>query len=257
VKAETAVKKTINYAAGFKSHINKKEVNQRLISAKKFSKKDIDMVLKKMGWRDKKNKWYQGKVKMIKELAKKIEAEFREIYFLGITGSVASGHPKKNDDIDVMIMTKNNKLWKNRLKLRWWMKQNQLPYRDRLGKRKENCFCFNLWLDESGLKIPVKKQNLRNAVDLILMKPIINKNKSYEKFLKENKWARKYLASGYDQLEKKYNFKKVKMKRFKGGDMGNKFYFWPQYWYMKPKMTNENVGLHQAFFHKSDGKIES
>jgi hypothetical protein len=95
VKAETAVKKTINYAAGFKSHINKKEVNQRLISAKKFSKKDIDMVLKKMGWRDKKNKWYQGKVKMIKELAKKIEAEFREIYFLGITGSVASGHPKK------------------------------------------------------------------------------------------------------------------------------------------------------------------
>ena len=47
MKAETAVKKTINYAAGFKSHINKKEVNQRLISAKKFSKKDIDMVLKK------------------------------------------------------------------------------------------------------------------------------------------------------------------------------------------------------------------
>ncbi|HOR01939.1 MAG TPA: nucleotidyltransferase domain-containing protein [Candidatus Woesebacteria bacterium] len=257
MRVETAVKKTIDYAAGFGSHINRKEIGQRLLSAEKFSKKEIDQVLKKIGWVNKKNKWYQDKVEVAKKMAQKIEDEFGEIYFLGISGSVASGHPKKEDDIDMLIITKNNKLWKNRFKLRWWMKKNRLPYRDRLGKRKENCFCFNLWLDESGLKMPLKKQNLRNAIDLILLKPLINKYYVYERFLKENGWVRKYSAPGYDRLIKKNKLNKIKIKKSKGGVLGNIIYFWPQYWYMKPKITNEKVGLHQAFFHKSDGKIES
>lgn len=257
MEIEVAIKKTIEYATKFRSHVNIKEISQRLISTKKFSEEEVVGVLKKMQWQNKRNKWYQNKIKLAEELAKKIKKEFKEIYFIGVTGSVASGHPKKEDDVDILLITKKDELWKNRLKLRLWTKLNQIPYRDRLGRKKDNCFCFNLWLDESGLRIPPEKQNLRNAVDLVLMKPLINRNKTYEKFLKENFWVKKYLASGYDGLIKKYQLKKIKIKKITKDKTLNKFYFWPQYLYMKPKITGEKVGLHQAFFHKSDGKIES
>ncbi len=133
MRVETAVKKTIDYAAEFGSHINRKEIRQRLLSTEKFSKKEIDQVLKKMGWMNKKNRWYQSKIEAAEKMAQKIETKFKEIYFLGISGSVASGHPKKEDDIDILVITKNNKLWKNRFKLRGWMKKKPIPLSGPIG----------------------------------------------------------------------------------------------------------------------------
>jgi len=54
-----------------------------------------------------------------------------------------------------------------------------------------------MWLDESVLELPRNRQNLRNAVDMILMKKVYDKNNTYLKFLKANKWAKKYVATPY------------------------------------------------------------
>jgi hypothetical protein len=250
---ERAIKKTIEYAAKFKCQINKKEIEARLISKKVFSKKEIRKTLDQMKWVDKKNSWRLLKIKKAENLANKIEPKFGDILFLGISGSVASEHPKKNDDIDILLITRRNKLWITRLKLRWWIYKNKIPHRRYGQKEKTDQFCFNLWLDENSLKLPKNKQNLKNAVDLILLKPLINKQKTYENFLRENNWAEKYLATGYSEKKsefKIFNDQKKKEKNNFKDRLINELVFWPQFLYMKGKIRKETVGLHQAFFHK-------
>jgi hypothetical protein len=247
-----AIKKTIEYAANFGSHINKNEIKQRLISKNVFEDNKIDKEIAKLNWKNKKNKWWQRKIVMARNLAKLIETDFKEILFLGVSGSVATGHPKKNDDIDILIITKSDTLWKNRLKLRWWINKNKIPHRKYNSEELKNQFCFNLWLDENCLEIPKNRQNLKNALDLILLYPLLNKNNIYEKFVLTNNWAKKYVATGYTKkvssikyqvfsIEKENILKKI----------SNWWYFWPQYIYMKPKIKQEKVNFHQAFFHKA------
>jgi len=249
---ELAVKRTIGYAKNFKSHINNVEIQKRLISKKIYPENLIKKEVLKLDWNNKKNKWKKSKITKAKELASLIENKFKDIIFLGISGSVAAGHPKQNDDIDLLIITRSNTLWKNRFFLRWWIYKNKIPHRKFGQKEIKDQFCFNLWLDEGYLKIPKNRQNLKNAIDLILLKPLINKNNSYEKLLLKNNWAKKYVATPYvrlsdgrlvslsDKIEESNFLKKI----------NNMMYFWPQYWYMRKKFSGEKVSLYQAFFQR-------
>lgn len=247
-----AIKKTIDYAAKFKNKISEEEIYQRLISKKIYSIKEIKNVLKKFEVTAiDSNKWKIKKEKKAKDLGKWIEKNFKDILLMGISGSVASGYPKKNDDIDLIIITKNNKLWITRLKLRWKIFFNKIPHRKYNQKENKDEFCFNLWLDESGLKFPKRRQKLQSAMDLIMMKPIFDKNNIYQKFILENEWAKKYVATGYN--EKISNFQLSVSSKSVGSYLDqliNKMFFWPQYWYMKKKVINEKINYHQAFFYK-------
>ena len=247
-----AVKNTIEYAAKFESYINKKEIEERLISKRQFSSEEIKKVTENLDRKSKKNIFYKEKLNKAVKLANKIEINFKDILFLGLSGSVASGHPKKNDDIDFLIITKSNRLWKTRLGLRWWIFKNRIPHRRYSEKEKKDEFCFNLWLDESYLRLSINKQNLKNSVDLILLKPLINRNHIYERFLWANSWAKKWVATPYKNKISNFQFliSNEKQKTNKLEKIMNCLYFWPQYWYMKKKINKEMVGLYQAFFHR-------
>lgn len=251
---EKAIKETIDYAAKFKSQINEEEIYQRLISDKIYSKKEFKNALKKFEVKSlNKNKWKFEKEKKAKFFGKLVEKNFKDILLIGISGSVASGHPKKNDDIDLIIITKANKLWITRLKLRWKIFCKKIPHRKYNQKEKQNEFCFNLWLDDLNLKLPKERQNLQSAMDLIMMTPIFYKKMIYQKFILDNKWAAKYVATGYNQKISNFQhliFKKKNNRTNKLDEIINKLFFWPQYWYMKKKMTNEKINYHQAFFYK-------
>ena len=192
----------------------------------------------------------KNKIKKAEELAKLIDKKFKDILFLGITGSVAADFPKKNYDIDLIIITKINKLWVTRLKLRFFIVINKIPHR-KFGKKEEkDDFCFNLWLDEKTLEIKDNKQNLRNAIDLILIKPLINKNKIYERFIFANSWAKKWVATGYSLKPILPSFEKGELKNNIFFDkVVNWLVFWPQFWYMKKRIKKEEISLHKAFFH--------
>jgi hypothetical protein len=252
MRLEKAIKKTIEYAGNFKSHINKKEINDRLISKKIFPINEVIEFIDKIGWKDKRNKWYRIKMEKAINLSKEISEKFKDIIFIGVSGSVASGHPKEKDDIDLFIITKTNKLWTSRFKMRWWIFRKQIPHRKRGWKEEKDQFCFNLWLDESELMIKKDKQNLKNGIDLILLKPILNRENIYEKFLLTNKWVKKWVATPYGNKTKDLRFM-IQDSRIKQNfidKLMNYLYFWPQYWYMRRKMRGERVGLHQAFFHR-------
>lgn len=253
-----AIQKTINYAKNFNSEINQREIIERLISSKIYSKEEIKKNIDINSLVKMPNIWKKNKILKAKGLANYLKKHFKEILFLGISGSVASGHPKKNDDIDLVIITKQNRLWLTRFKLRIFIFLNKIPHRKYGQKEIKDEFCFNLWLDEKALKLPKKKQTLQSATDLIMVIPLFSKKYIYEKFLLENNWSKKYLATGYYKKTKNIRFKKkdLRVKQNYFDEVINKLFFWPQYWYMRKKITLEVINLHQAFFHKRNDRMK-
>lgn len=257
---EQSIKKTISYAKKFGAKLNRRQLEKRLISNKVYSRKEINDFLiecpeigKKIKSNNNFNDYYKTKLEKALALSKLIEQEFNSIIFLGITGSVAAENSKNKDDIDLLIITKKNQLWLTRLKLRWFIYQNKIPHRKYGSAENKDQFCFNLWLDENSLELPINRQNLKNAVDLILLKPMINKNKTYERFLLANSWVKQWVATGYYQIIKPSGpkFRTISLKK---GDLFNYclnfLVFVPQFLYMRPKIRNEEIGLKKAFFHK-------
>lgn len=253
-----SIKKTIEYAQKFGFELNSKELEERLISKKIFKEKEI------IGFFDKnkkyksliniknKNQWTKDKFQKAEKLAVLIEKKFENILFLGITGSVAANNTKEDDDIDLMIIAKKNTLWIIRLKLRWFIYSHKIAHRKYGNKQKKDEFCFNLWLDEGRLRLPKIKQNLRSAIDMILVKPIINKNETYEKFLLANHWAKRWVATGYNKIVDRRSLivdKKAKFNLINW--LVNFLVFVPQYLWMLPKIKKEKINLHQAFFHNN------
>jgi len=244
------VKKTIEYAAKFNCPLSLEELEQRLISKKIYSKEEIRKIGASLGLKKNGNKFKLEKIKKAKQIANLMVKKFKNILFIGISGSVAAGYPKKNDDIDIMLITKKDKLWLTRFQLRWYVFSKKIPHRRYGQKEKMNEFCFNLWLDEKSLAVEKSKQNLKNAMDLIMMIPIVNKNHIYERFIQSNKWVKKYLATGYDNLDSRsLMIGCSKEKNNYLDELVNKLFFGLQYWYMRKKIKGEKIGLHKAFFH--------
>jgi len=245
-----SINRTIKYSKKYGGQLTEQQLYERLIGDKVYTREEIKTLRLDIHRDTFLNSEALIKIKKAEELAKKIEEEFKDILFLGITGSVAAEYPKKNDDIDLIIITRVNKLWLTRLKLRIFITINKIPHRKFGKKEKKNDFCFNLWLDEKSLKLKKEKQYLKNAVDLILVKPLINREKTYERFILMNSWAKKYVATGY-------SLKSTLPSLEKGGVKNNIFFdrvinwlvFWPQFLYMKRRIKNEKVGPHEAFFH--------
>lgn len=250
MKLDDAIKRTIAYAKKHNCELSGEEIGERLISDKIY---ELNPPADKSASPfDERGTFKQEKIKKAKKLVKLLERKFKNILMVGITGSVAAGYPDENDDIDLMIITKKNTLWLTRLKLRYFIYTKHIPHRKYGQKENRDEFCFNLWLDEDKLLLPKSRQNLKSAVDLILMKAILNRENAYEKFILENDWAKRWVATGYSlkpsapdkigdtSLDREALLDKVI----------NWLVFIPQYLFMKRRIKSEEISLKQAIFNE-------
>jgi hypothetical protein len=245
------IERSLAYGKKYGILLDRKRLLERLISKKLYKTKDIDEVIGRekinLGiYSEKKKIIYKEKMGLAKNLANKLSI-FPSILFMGVSGSVASEYPKSKDDIDLFIICKKNSLWVTRAGVMayvWFMK---IPHRRRDKAERKNEFCFNLWIDENELEMPRVKQDLKNAMDAILVKVLINRENIWERFWGANKWIGEYLALSYKKTkklaEKDKNEESVLLKLI------NLLFFWGQYWYMKKRVTNEIVDINKAFFH--------
>jgi len=255
--------RTIKYAKSFGCELSEKQVMERLIGktpyviairrlAEKQSRRDHHVVITP------RDDTFLKKMKKAQKLVKKLSKKFKNILFIGVTGSVAAGFPKKNDDIDLFIIVKSNTLWITRFWIRIFVALHKIPHR-KFGKtEKKDEFCFNMWLDESALEIPKNRQNLRNAVDMVLMKKVYDRENTYFKFLKANGWAKKFVATPYcSKLQENLPilFKspssataEVSLFDKRGTKTLNFLYFVFQYLYLKLKCRDDLVDLHRAMW---------
>lgn len=247
------IHKTINYANHFGGKLTLKQLHWRLLTDKKHSITEIKkIVLKnKIKLNNTNNLENNKKVKLAKELVDKHLIKFANILMVGITGSVVAENAKKDDDIDLFVICKSDTLWLTRLLLRIYVKINKIPHRKWGQKEKANEFCFNLWLDENNLVISKPKQNQKNAVDLIMMKVMLDKDNIYKKFVGQNDWAAKFVANGYNQIsDNRYSITDNKKENSIIIKYLNYLAFVGQIIYIRLKGPVKFINLRQAFFHK-------
>lgn len=117
----------------------------------------------------------------------KFFSNFSQIKLIGISGALAMNNCKPNDDIDIFAITKRNRMWTARFIL---LLLSSIFGMRRKFKSKDinNKLCFNLFISETDLEIIKDKQNIYVAHEAIQMKPVIDRDDTYRKFLNKNTW---------------------------------------------------------------------
>jgi len=134
------------------------------------------------------------------------------IKLVGITGALAMNNTKKNDDIDLFIITSKDLFWTTRFLSTFLI--------EILGLRRHpeeaiasDKICLNMFMDEKYLEIPKKERDLFSAHEVLQMKPVWERENTYNKFILANAWVMRYLPNAYNQEIKKMEIKKLKNKK--------------------------------------------
>lgn len=115
------------------------------------------------------------------------------VLFIGISGSLAVGNAKNEDDIDFFMITQKHTLFTTRLLV--------LLALSFLGKRRKraethakNKICLNMLVSENAVLFPKSKQDLFTAREIAQTHPLFSRADTYQAFLKQNSWVKTFLA---------------------------------------------------------------
>lgn len=191
------------------------------------------------------------------EIARKaayVLAKIPMVRMVAVTGSLAMNNSSGNSDIDLMIVASRDSLWATRALSLLILALCGIERRRPKQKYQKDLICLNIWLDETGLSWPKDLRNIYTAHELSQIIPIVNKGFTYERLMQSNLWIKEYWPNAVPKISRHkdsrtflvFQYLKVLMSAV------NKFAFIAQYLYMKPKMTNERVSEHRAFFHPRD-----
>lgn len=113
---------------------------------------------------------------------------FPQVKLIGLSGSVAMMNAEKDDDIDLFIITAKNRMWTARI-IGIFIAHIMGIRRRRGEQNVENKICLNLFFDENDLRLPSAKMTEYGAHEVLQMKPLINKDNMYRKFIHTNRWV--------------------------------------------------------------------
>jgi len=197
------------------------------------------------------------------EIAKKasdILSLIPAVLMVAVTGSLAMGNSGDESDIDLIIITKKGTLWTTRAFAYLLIRLFGIQTRKPSDKNQKDKLCLNMWMDETDLVWKSKDRNLYTAHEIAQILPLVNKNKSYEKFLRENVWISQFWPNAINikklNIKNQNNNLKLKNIHFLIFDfcilMVEKAIYHLQYAYMKHKITREVVTPTRAIFHPQD-----
>lgn len=272
-QVQKAIIKTLCYSAVFHYPLDKGQLWRFLIYSKKSPKisaflQELNFLVKqkkvyqiKNCYLLKKNRsWISIKEKEKKQARKKEELLSRIVFFLsfifsieliGLTGRLALGVAKKDDDLDLLIITKKDTLWLTRLLVLFLLSLLKVR-RKAKDKQAKDKVCVNMFLSRSHLQIPLKEQDLYSAHELCQMKPLFARNNCYTFFINQNQWVREYLPNA---LPKRKKIKRKRKNNFLLLPWENLAYFF-QIKLINKKKTKEIVRKNYVRFHPQDARIE-
>ncbi len=179
---------------------------------------------------------------------------------VGVTGSVAVGNAKKDDDLDLLIITTDHSLWLTRLLVVLFAQKKRR--RRSFAKEEKNSWCFNMWLTTGSLTLPKEKRSLYSAYDLLQIKWLVNKDQTAALFLAKNLWVFNFLPRFSSMVWLKLRSADRKQPSFDHWEsllspllaLVNLVVFVLQRVYMQQHLTQEVVGYRLAFFHPRNTK---
>ncbi|EKE06383.1 MAG: hypothetical protein ACD_19C00015G0015 [uncultured bacterium] len=200
---------------------------------------------------------YSRKKLIIAKNAAKLISKIPTVKFVGITGALAMNNAGKDGDIDLMIVTKSNRLWTTRLFVYLLICLFGIQTRKPRSNTEKDRLCLNMWMDENDLIWDKKDRNLYTAHEIAQIMPLVNRNKTYERFLYLNKWILNFWPNAvriYDTgsriKEKNKNLTSYILYLI---SLPSEYLaFRLQYFYMKSKITREIVTPTRAIFHPND-----
>ena len=187
-----------------------------------------------------------------------------------LTGALAMENADRNDDIDLMIVTRSKRLWLTRLlvlALVSLIAERRKPtnrtktqtqgLRMELSSLKDkvkNKICLNLFLDEDALAVPPAMRNLYTAHEVVQAKALVSKDHIAERFLKQNTWVKRYLPKALDGEGRVGRIKHGGRKKREtamtaAGDILEDMAYKVQTKVMESKRTTEKIEPNRAFFH--------
>jgi len=141
--------------------------------------------------RQERARWQQEKWNIARRAAG-ILSHIPTIQLVGVTGGLAMNNAKKDDDIDLFIITQRGYLWTTRLLttiLLFGMR------RKRNHIRVKNKICLNMFMMEDALVL--QEQDLFTAHEVLQMEPVFDRGHIYKRFLQANKWVKSYLPNAW------------------------------------------------------------
>lgn len=198
----------------------------------------------------------------IAEKASKVLRFVPNIKMIAVTGSLAMGNSTDASDIDLMIITKVDSLWTTRLLVYVVVHVFGLGTRKPNDLRQRDKLCLNMWLDEGDLIWQKKDRNLYTAHEIAQIIPIVNKDNTYEKFLRCNRWILSFWPNAVDRKYMVYSKSYIgkKIPRYTIYNILYTFFeklaFKLQYQHMKSKITRETITKTRAIFHPHDWSDE-
>ena len=184
--------KTLAYSDIFDYPLTAEEVNRWIIKGDSLApaKKGLFYLPGRsnlVALRQRRRRYSRGKWGRVHRLVGYLKL-FPWIKLVAVTGALAMNNAQADDDIDLMIVTQTNRLWLTRLTV--WL---FLFAYWRRGKKINNRFCLNLWLDETTLAI--KQRNLYIAHEICQALPVLDRDQTYQKFIRANLWYKKFLPN--------------------------------------------------------------
>jgi hypothetical protein len=290
-KLVKAILKTLAYADVFDYPLTAREIWKLAIDCPQIKLANVDATLKAMGgklnligrdglyffWkkrrglvalREKRQNWSRKKMRIAQRVANWLKW-VPWVKMVAVTGSLAILNSDRADDIDILIVSARKRLWLTRLLVTALVeltgKRRRPPKRaDLWGGEFKDKICLNMFLDEDHLTVAKKEQDLFSAHEVCQMRPLWNRDKTYEKFLYVNRWVRKYLPNAINiTTSRYYDIKKKRCKESRGLvsilisrplNISENFVRDFQLWYMKKRRTTEVISEGVIRFHPKDAR---
>ncbi|MDP2649615.1 MAG: hypothetical protein Q8P10_02105 [bacterium] len=229
-----------------------------LISQKKqfYFLRNRDQIVKKRLEREKES---SEKLKIAIKVCSKL-SRIPTVQLIAISGGLAMRNSDRSDDIDLFIISSNNKLWITRLLLIIFLKFIG-RHRGRQDKNVKDKICLNFLIDESSLSFSKEKQDVYNAHEIVQMLSIFERNNMYNRFIEGNKWVSEYLPNTVKHRTKPNNTQNYTEFLFSVvlcpvliSSVFEQISKNIQLWYMKRYQTNEVITDHMLAFHPIDNR---
>jgi len=133
-----------------------------------------------------------------------------QIKLIGLSGSLAMQNAKEDDDIDLFIITAKNRLWTARL-IAVFLAIILGLKRPRGVKKAPNRVCLNLFFDLADFAVPKEKRSEFVAHEVLQMKPLVDKDNTYIRFLQANRWVYRFFPNG-SKINSKFKMQNSKFK---------------------------------------------
>ena len=252
-RSKNSLLETIQYFAKYDYPLTSEELWfwQHFTKISKFKIRNLNSNLKFKisNWKLRKRREIISKGKWL--IAHRVGESLQKIPFIEaifVTGSLAMNNCKSDADIDLMLITSPNSLWLTRLLV--YLQIHSFRRHPHVTSAPDRV-CDNLYLDIKNLELRIR--NLYTAHEILQAKCIFDRSNIHQQFLTANSWVKSYLPIAYSESIKKFNNLDLTSNfKFQISNLLfpiNFLLFILQYLYMKPKMTNEKVSLHSAFFH--------